>query len=511
MNKTKLEEDRRLVPRWNSFEVSAARGELGAALKRRPSQEILSNSEELINDWKQERTLITASELLYFGVTAPINDEILDAANYVEKNSRDSKNELNGLAQYVLQNATTPEEPSVFRPYSEILTLEQATHLGIREKKQLVRINPRNSIAWMDLARLYLSLGLDHQAERACQIAIALNPQNRMIIRSAARMYIHLDQPDQALHLIKKSEMADHDVWVKASEISILAVAGKRPRNIRQARELLNSKQHRPFDLSELNGALATLEMQNGAHKISKKLFKKSLQDPTENALAQAFWVRSKTLDLPIPHIDLFYSFEADTRKFVMRKEWKQALDSSIQWTLDEPYSSWPACTASYLAASLLEDYDKAIEICDYGLIANHENDLINNKAVSLAYKGETDRAASILQDIDYTKADKEAIAVVTATQGLIAFRKNHIAQGRELYLDAIEKAAKASSQATAVAAAVHLAKEEFNANTGKQEEAEKRINGLYRGFKHVEVDRLIELYENFKKKTVLTDKSLNI
>lgn len=83
---------------------------------------------------------------------------------------------------------------------------------------------------------------------------------------------------------------------------------------------------------TELTSAIATLELENGKHRSSKKLFNLSLDCPNENSLAQAQWVsrvlpgvdRSRPAN-PIPR-----AFEADGYRSFYAQNWDHAFQSGL-------------------------------------------------------------------------------------------------------------------------------------------------------------------------------------
>lgn len=84
---------------------------------------------------------------------------------------------------------------------------------------------------------------------------------------------------------------------------------------------------------TELTSAIATLELENGKHRSSKKLFNLSLDCPNENSIAQAQWV-SRVLpgvDLSRPANPIPRAFEADGYRSFYAQNWDHAFQAV--WT----------------------------------------------------------------------------------------------------------------------------------------------------------------------------------
>jgi hypothetical protein len=75
-----------------------------------------------------------------------------------------------------------------------------------------------------------------------------------------------------------------------AAQMAAEDVARKPPSFWRETRRLLGADRFSDFELAELAAAPGTLQLEAGSHKIARKLFRRSLTAPTENAVAQAHW-----------------------------------------------------------------------------------------------------------------------------------------------------------------------------------------------------------------------------
>ncbi len=71
-------------------------------------------------------------------------------------------------------------------------------------KKNLVA-NPRNPVQWVDLAREYLIKGEIRKAKKAILSALEIAPYSRMVLRASATFFWELNELEQAIDILEKS------------------------------------------------------------------------------------------------------------------------------------------------------------------------------------------------------------------------------------------------------------------------------------------------------------------
>ena len=319
---------------------------------------------------------------------------------------------------------------------------------------------------------------MNNRAERAIRIALKLDPTNRFVLRSAARFYIHQGSAEIAHQLLANADSTGNDPWLVAAEIAVASAGNQPPQFVRQGAGMLSDDSIAPMQLTELASAVATLELESGKHGAARKLFRKALIAPTENSVAQAEWasthVRGLTVDpdrFKVPRL-----FEARAWGSFTKGEWSGALLDSENWLLDQPFSSRPAMLGSYVALVVFEDHKRARMILERGLIANPSDPiLLNNLAFSCASQGLVRDAEKALGQIDDGNLDGESRVVVTATHGLVSFRKGLVEQGRAQYLKAINEATRLGLMTSRAMAAIYLAREEGLARSPNSAEAFRR------------------------------------
>jgi len=160
-------------------------------------------------------------------------------------------------------------------------------------------------------------------------------------------------------------------------------------------------------------------------------------------------------------------AFEADTKAAFASAQWEKAERAASAWLADEPFSSRPAITCSFLHAVAFEEHQTAIQILRSALKANPDDpQLLNNLAFSLANIGKTEEASDLVRNA-IQAADKEDLKIAAvATSGLIAFRMGNADTGRAKYREAIRMADECKLHSTKAHATLFLAREERLAKT---------------------------------------------
>jgi Flp pilus assembly protein TadD len=347
----------------------------------------------------------------------------------------------------------------------------------------------------MDLAYLYAVRGVYVKADRAVRIALNLAPSNRFILRSAARFFVHVDRPDAAHDLIRRSPGYKEDPWLLAAEVSVALAAKRTPWSTREAFSLLGEGKFAPHHLSELNSALGTLEFNSGNSNRAKKLLRRSLLKPNDNSLAQAKWiwryVWGAPADFNVDEFKIDRPFEAQAFEALGRSDWGRAYASALCWLEDEPFSSEPARWASYISATVFEDFASSEALTTFGLVANpNDPGLHIGLAFCYASSGRPQEAYSALLKIGPSAAEDWVGAAVEANYGLLAFRGGNVESGRRRYEAAVKRADLIADKRTKLTALVYWANEELSlpdSNSvrllAEANEASKEATGFFNSF----------------------------
>jgi tetratricopeptide (TPR) repeat protein len=362
---------------------------------------------------------------------------------------------------------------------------KRAVYTAINRSRKRLADFPVNPVLWTNLALLFTTIGEMSKAGRAMAVALQLAPENRFVLRAACRHFIHQGDLDRAHAVLLQSAILQADPWVLASEVAVAASRKRDSKFIKKARSIAESEKFAPFHVSELTGALATLEATAGNRKKANRYCSQSLAKPAENAIAQAAWLnRQGGLITCLPQGPDLHSSEANAWVASRKGDWSKALTEANKWQEDQPFSSRPAQFGTFVASTAIEDFDETERIARQGLLSNHDDaTLHNNLAFALANQGRLPEAdAELVLGFRFAKTDRQHICL-TATQGLIQYRSRKPAGGRLLYDTAAALATAKGQHDLARIATVYCALEEARIPTSaavqKRREAEVAASKL--------------------------------
>lgn len=465
------DQPRQVVPRWRPFGETLIHGELTFLLKSSPFEFDENRLSELLLDWKENPTLSFASDLLSIAFAFDKSGIAEDAASFVVEHPN-SPQAARDIAEIYLGKFNNPNpEPLNAPPDANadhitpntkyISPFDRIQIVQIQKIKESLRVYPRNPIQWCNLSLRYTSMGELTKAEKAMKIALTLAPDNRFVLRSASRFFLHLGEREFARNILTRSSLIDKDPWVMSAEIAISDASKRTSRCMRRAKKVLESKPFSPKNLSELASAVGTIEVKSGKNKAGRKIIEQSLQDPSENSIAQAAWVaRNFVHTLEVPFMQR--SSEALTWNAWKTKKWESSLTEALNWQQDQMFSSRPAIYASYVNASVFENYKDAISFAEFGLRSNpNDKHLLNNLAFAAAKSGDILLAQDTLRQIHSQTLTGEEKVVFLATTGLVAYRSGLTDIGRNCYNQAIKHAKIIQDDEREIQAQVYLALEE--------------------------------------------------
>ena len=432
--------DRQILPRWRPFAVTASLAELASG---RPSREFTYDSGFLDSrkyDWRVHRTVGHAADLVGTALTVGRETDAIDAASYLLNNVASVSPWLRTAAESVLGLHRMKGDASkhIQAQGKDIL---RAT---VRLCRHALREEPRDPIMCVDLARAYISLGLREKATQYMDMAVAMAPDNRFVLRSSCRLSVHLGDSEKAHETICRSQRTRHDPWLIAAEIATSGALNRAPRLSKVARVMIANRDYPLGHLSELASGLATLELESGGIKKSRKLFDLSLAMPTENSVAQAAWAsrRDSRIRVSKHHLARPDTFEARSWTYFLKDKWGRVVEECNNWSSDQPFSSRPNILGSYVAALALEDYSQCERFAEDALVVD-PNDfiLLNNLAFAHINMNKFSEAKRSIDKMVRISTGQRERAVRLATLGLFAFRTGRSEEGRQYYSDALEAA----------------------------------------------------------------------
>lgn len=473
-------QDRHAVPTWRSFGSTVSLGELSFT---HTQQSVISpidvSIDEYIIDFELNKTVIHAAELVNAAIANKLteNSAVKKAAEFILSNETKSTS----LQVILSKNILFPQDFSKKEHslgHEEDLLAHYENHLDkIKQKinatKAALKAYPNNSILYVELSRYYSILGLEDKAIHAMKIAMHLAKNNRFVLRSATRLFSNYHSKDNDYleyiqHFLSKRGITSQDPWIMSAEISIASTLSKTSKFIKKGMSLIESKQHNPLSFTELASNIATIEMEHGSHKKSRQLFRQALIQPNDNSLAQVEWASRKdhTLSVSLEQYNINKNFEALMYDaYFNKKQFDLTLTHAIHWFLDQPYSKDSVMFGSNIAATLLNEQDKAIAFVKAGLVS-HPNDpgLINNLAYSLALDNRPQESLDALNKIKHpSQIGEETQICLIATHGLALFRtkeENNVKEGVRLYQEAMQKAKDSKNVLLALTAALNYSRE---------------------------------------------------
>ena len=435
-----------VIPRWRHWkrDVLGAIATDSNQIQTSTSPECTIIVEDLIrefSEYRKHRNQAVASRLLNSAVLTSQREITRHLANdIVERNVlhpaavRSAKRILSG------QNIYTPE--------AEIPIVR--AQLG--EIKKTLREFPKSAVLWIERARLYTILGQKDKSLSAIKCALSLEPFNRIIVRSAVRCFIHYECWDEAWYYSSQAALATRDPWLLSLAISVGShkCVNKRIRGVRGKPQLPDATKSE-FTLSELNEAIATLELTSGNDQNSRRIFRQAWLDPASTVISHGVWV----LNEKIPglkdsvYLDVERSIQAKALAVYNDRDYENALVHFRTWVLEEPYSSEPFTFMTNILTGL-EDYDGAVTEANRGLSSNPgDKTLLNNKAYALLRSRDPSdwkHAGLVLKELERVY-DFEEDPVCIATLGMYKMFTQDEKVGIEHYRNALKQFRKKRDQ----------------------------------------------------------------
>lgn len=436
---------RQVVPRWRSIRATKDAGEFGSARRRPETETDRSVSERLasefalrVDEWKELCDVAAAEELVAIAMVAGRTEDahVVAAAEHILEDGEILPGSKELAALIVIAG---PQDGDRVPGGSETAKMR----IELARRKRLLRLYPRDALLLTETALLYTNLGMTGRAGQLLRSAFGVAPNNRYVLRSLTRFLVHAKEPGLALSFLSKSGALQTDPWLLAAYLAAEDVAGKTTNVWRQTKRLLAEENFSNFELAELRAAAGTLHLEAGSHKLARKMFRSSMAEPTENAVAQAHWASRRDSSIDV-HADVTANtFEALAWEQQIAGNWSGTVDAIKKWLDLEPFSVRPAAMGSFVAVAHQGDGKAGEEFAQRGLIANKEDALLrNNLAVSLALQGKLTQASAELETIKF-KHSTSGEVVNLATRGLIQMRGGAVYEGAGLYGRAIELSLK--------------------------------------------------------------------
>ena len=428
---------RHVLPRWRSFLASGSANDLDALFvppgETAPDMDALSGR---LDDWRRERSVGTATDLLGAAVTVGTLEAAESARQFLASLGETTAPFVRELAQIGRGGGATAEGGT-----DGVVGMEGAKIHRLRAR---LREFPLDAIAWTELARLHLATGQVEKAKMCMSGALQLGSQSRFVTRAAVRLWTHLREPDRARRILAHGGRTDEDPWLTAAEIASATMMKKSSRYIRVGRRMIEDAKYAWRSRSELAAAIGTVDLGSGNRRGAKKLFTKALIEPTENSVAQAIWAARPEVggldgDVVRDWVGADGAFEARARQLYYVGEWSRMLVECWQWHATEPFSTRPAMWGSYVATIALDNGEEGRRFAEAGLRANPGDfSLLNNLAFFHICDGDIGEGRRFVRLCEARLDGRHTRrAVVAATKGLLAMTEGRVSDGRRLYDEA--------------------------------------------------------------------------
>ncbi len=462
MNISPLSDTRHLVPRWRSLAATLQSRELasyrssGQSNNHKLSDELVMHLER----WRTKPSLIAAAELVDIAILEGQENEAIDAARRLVLFDLSATPLIRDQAARLL--ARTGQEPELYQ--NSLIR----RNIPPGYWRRLTREYPDNALAWVELSLQHTVAGNHRDAQRCMAVATRLAPDNRHVLRSSSRLALHLGDPEQAHDILLGSEASKSDPWIIAAEIALAKVADRNPRRFKTGLGILDEGGLYPRQITELAGAIATVDLLDGNRKRSKKLFRASMTDPTGSALAQGEWATPLIGAEIVPIGALTSTLEAHEAKalhFWRERRFLAAADACERWASVDSFSIRPFEFAA-TTANILEDYDRANQFASRGLMLRKEAPmLLLSKVFSLASLNKVDEASKILRKVLGSTQDEKTRFIALANEGLISFRKGDLEFAKARYKESIDGFNRMRYVFLGAQAEIYMARESFIAN----------------------------------------------
>ncbi len=468
---------RRLIPKWRTIATTLESAEAGSH-KSAATPKPQGDAEELqrsIANWRQERTPGFLGDVLAHSIHKELIPQVLDVSLEARRRGDPMTVVQSTLIEELL--ATSGEALIALGAVEASVPVDHPYQAGIQRLRALLSSNPNNGLAWLDLAQFQAAQGKTKSAERSILSALTLAPDNRTVIRTAARFWVHANQHDLAHQLVRRHQRTASDPWLMASEIALADLAGVPSVFLAKGKRfIVDNAKFNPAHLTELSGVIADEEFKAGQLKRAREAFRKALQVPNDNMIAQAIEHQARfgvVLESPQINQALARSHEAQVIKAWSDREPDLAERHGKAWHNEEPFSSRPIqfLSSLYLFKGEYENSERWIKV---GLGADpSDRGLLINLAFLHARAGRGSDMTSVLRRLRNAHGDANPFA--KATEGLFEYSQGRFETGDHLYNEAVEEFTKTRRPALAAYGRLFQTLYAYDFGNPKSEEIARR------------------------------------
>lgn len=327
-------------------------------------------------------------------------------------------------------------------------TSEKKNEERIKHNFKKLSLEPKDALTWTDQAINYISINNRAEAIECIEEAVKINSNMGFIIRNASRIFNLIGDTNRSIKLLKNSEYYKYDPQIVSAEIAFSQLENRKTQGIDIADKLLVNNKYKNHEKSELASTLGTIEFFKKNYKKSEELFNLSLLAPNRNSFAQSLWYKKEEIS-PQKFKAYEHSNEIQTRRNSKENNFTKALEYSLKWIKDEPYSVRPYRVSSHISGVLLGDTENAYNLITQAMEAQkaikgdnftkkEELEFNNDIAYYLLKSNRVQEAEKYIEPLlelqnKSTKLD-DIEYINIATLGLFAYKNQDINLGNNLY-----------------------------------------------------------------------------
>ena len=452
MQDPQVENRSRIIPKWLEYSDAVKRGELISYRKRtfETNEETKESIKTDLKDFKLNQTPEMACRLMGAGIIMGDNQLSHDMASFIA-----TKGGLDPIALRLADKIIHVDEQA--EPVTE-------SYVIIANLRRRLSQFPNSAISWIDLSRAFAIAGHDEKAKKAAMAALQLAPYDRYIVRCAVRCFLHIGDFDRAWNYIKGASQYNLDPWIKATEVNVALIT---EHNIPDFKIPANLSSDQIFHYSELLESAGLLDIISGNDKKAKKKFRIAWSKPSQNVITHAEWILRNRLPGLRESTTLKFeqSLEAKTWVNYINFKLNEALDSAIQWGVEEPYSKYPFLIGSTIAVNA--GYPEfGAKIAMKGLqIAPNDRFIFNGICYASLRAGKVDDASLYIDKLKFNDGT-DLDLFCQATRGLYEFKIKKIDVGRQMYNEVMEQFRQKRAPHLEAEAFLNLALAELEAKT---------------------------------------------
>lgn len=454
------ERKRSIVPRWRSMlntpTIETITTPRFADYPGITSQQFSS----LVQEWRKQGRAEDAVDIMDAGIASGNRALAVEGAKRVLSFSASLKPRVVNRANVIIYGS---------KDYSDVSKLpeneydEEQIYKKISNIKKQIYDNPRNTLAHVEVARLYSRIAQFDKAEKNLLIAVSIDPNDRFVLRACARFFTMIHNEREALKILWASESIRYDPWIQSAELAVADLAGKSTKFSHNAAKRVLNRGIILRNESELATGWVSREIapKHQTRELVKRLHR-TLTDPTENALAQGVWLLDASgVQFRESFPDVKFgddAYEATALSLIEAENFEEAEKAAQKWYMDQPFQVRAAIELANTNFTYLHNWVKSFQVSKEALKIHNGNwILVNLACISSVYNNDFEEYSKYLKIFENIQNGFEQEAFLLAARGVGDIRRGRYYDGVQNYLKACEVAKKNKRQDLLINAIIFL------------------------------------------------------